>query len=92
MPGRDTTTWQGEPMTIQEKAVADRIIEEVSRSRECLLEGLVQACPGLSWNQVFAVVDRLSRTGQLLLTRKSPGVYSVNLPNKRPLHSSRSPT
>ena len=69
-----------------QKTIADRIIEEVVRSPGCLLEDLTQACPDLTWNQIFLEVDRLSRTGQLCLTRKGHGVYSVSLPNKSPTH------
>jgi len=64
------------------QAVADRIIEAVSHSPGCLFEELVLACSDLTWNQVFSEVDRLSRTGQLLLTKKGPGGYAVRLPDK----------
>jgi hypothetical protein len=66
----------------QTAAAADLIIEEVSHSRECLLDELARSCAGLTWNQVFIIVDRLSRTGQLLLMRKGPGVYVVRLLDK----------
>lgn len=65
-----------------QKTVANRIIEEVDRSPSCPLEELIQAFPDLTWNQIFLEADRLSRTGQLLLMRKGPGVYSLRLPNK----------
>lgn len=64
---------------ILKQTIADRIIETVSRSPGCLLEELALDCPGLTWNQVFLEVDRLSRTGQLLLARKGPGVYGVRV-------------
>lgn len=66
----------------QTQTAADLIIEEVSRSHECLLDELARSCSGLTWNQVFITVDRLSRTGQLLLTKKGPGGYTVRLPDK----------
>ena len=64
---------------VDEQTIADRIIETVSRSPGCSIEELALECPGLTWNQVFLAVDRLSRTGQLLLSRKGPGVYAVRV-------------
>ncbi len=66
----------------QTQTAADLIIEEVSRSHECLLDELARSCSDLTWNQVFITVDRLSRTGQLLLTKKGPWDYTVRLPDK----------
>jgi len=63
----------------QDQAVADRIIETVSRSPGCLLEELALDCPGLTWNQVFLEVNHLSRIGKLLLAKKGPGVYAVRV-------------
>ena len=62
-----------------EQTIEVRIIEALSRSPGCLIEELALECPGLTWNQVFLAVDRLSRTGQLLLSRKGPGVYAVRV-------------
>ena len=36
-------------------------------------------CPDTTWNQVFSVVDRLSRTGEIRLTVRAPGVYRVDV-------------
>ena len=62
----------------------DRIIHAVAESPGCLLEELVSACPGLTWNQVFFAVDRLSRTGQVQLTRTGVVTYAVRLPTPAP--------
>lgn len=62
------------------QTTTDRILEEVARSPGCLLEELVLACSDLSWNQVFVEVDRLSRRGELVLTMRGPGLYTVHLP------------
>ena len=32
---------------------------------------LVTACPEFTWNQIFAEVDRLSRTGEIQITKQS---------------------
>jgi hypothetical protein len=44
-----------------------------------LLDQLLDRCPDATWNQVFAVVDRLSRTGEIRLTAKGVGRYHVDL-------------
>jgi len=64
---------------LDQQTVEDCIIKMVSRHPDCLLEELPLECPDLTWSQVFLTVDRLSRTGQLLLARKGPGVYAVRV-------------
>jgi hypothetical protein len=41
------------------------------------LENLIVACADLTWNQVFLELDRLSRSGRIVLRQISPGRYSV---------------
>ncbi len=40
---------------------AHTILDVFSSVQKCDLDMLVQACPTLTWNQVFSEVDRLSR-------------------------------
>jgi hypothetical protein len=47
-----------------------QIMQVIIRSPGCLLEEIVLECPGLTWNQVFCELDRMSRTGQVRLTAK----------------------
>jgi len=54
-----------------------RIMEVIVRSPECELEEIVLECEGLTWNQVFLAIDRLSRSGDVQLRIKRPGVYAV---------------
>ena len=54
-----------------------RVMEVIVRSPECEMEELVLQCEGLSWNQVFLEIDRLSRCGEVQLIQKRPGVYTV---------------
>ncbi|CAE6796933.1 hypothetical protein [Nitrospira defluvii] len=68
----------------QASTSSDRIIHAVAESPGCLLEELVSACPGLTWNQIFFEVDRLSRTGQVQLMRTGAGTYAVRLPTPAP--------
>ena len=67
---------------LQLETVVDRILEAVRLAPACLLDDLVLSLPGLTWNQVFLEVDRLSRTGQVWVTAKGQGVYTVRLPTK----------
>lgn len=55
----------------------EQIMEVIIRSPGCLLEEVVLECPGLTWNQVFCELDRMSRAGQVRLTAKGPGLYAV---------------
>jgi hypothetical protein len=54
-----------------------QIMEVIIRSRGSLFEEIVLECPGLTWNQVFCELDRMSRTGEVRLTAKAPGLYAV---------------
>jgi hypothetical protein len=57
--------------------VTDQIMHVIIRKPGCVLEELVRECPGLTWNQVFCELDRMSRTGEVRLTVKGLGVYAV---------------
>jgi hypothetical protein len=55
----------------------DRVLEVIVRSQGCTPEDIMRACPGLTWNQVFITIDRMSREGTLKLVPKERGVYTV---------------
>ena len=57
-----------------------RILGMLADQPGILLDQLLDRCPDATWNQVFAVVDHLSRTGGIRLTGKGMGRYHVNLP------------
>ncbi|OGW47349.1 MAG: hypothetical protein A2V62_00280 [Nitrospirae bacterium RBG_19FT_COMBO_58_9] len=59
---------------------ADLIVETIAHHPGCCLDDLVRVCPELTWNQIFLVVDRLSRAGHLRLALIGPGRYAVELP------------
>jgi hypothetical protein len=71
----------------QQSTPSDQIIQVVSDSPGCLLEELVSARPALTWNQIFFEVDRLSRIGQVQLTRCGAGKYFLRLPCQTPRQS-----
>ena len=62
---------------------ADLIVESIAHHPGCCLDDLVRVCPELTWNQIFLVVDQLSRAGHLRLTLIGPGRYAVELPTDR---------
>ena len=59
---------------------ADLIVETITHFPGCCLDDLVRVCPELTWNQIFLVVDQLSRAGHLRLALIGPGRYAVELP------------
>jgi hypothetical protein len=65
---------------LHEQTVTDCIIEAISRSPGCLLEELLLDCPGLTWNQIFVEIARMSEEGTLILEGRGPGNYIIKLP------------
>lgn len=61
--------------------VTDRILGAVQRMHGCDLDTLANSLSDLSWSQVFLEVDRLSREGQVLVTRDTGGRYLIQLPD-----------
>ncbi len=58
-----------------------QILDALNRMHEYDLEELVNDFfPSYTWNQVFLEVDRMSRTGELRLFFRGPGLYAVSLP------------
>lgn len=70
--------------------VKGRIVEAVRSAPGCHLEDVVMSCPQLSWNEIFVEVDRLNRTGKLLLTLVDHGGYVLDLPRRRKRRGSAS--
>jgi DNA uptake protein ComE-like DNA-binding protein len=66
----------------QQETIADRILKVVRRAPGCQLDELEQNLPGLTWNQIFLEVDRLSRMGQVEVMPIGNGTYTVRLSSK----------
>ncbi len=66
----------------QQGTVANRILDAVRRAPGCQLDELERRLPGLTWNQVFLEVDRLSQTGRVRVRPMGDGMYTVRLPSK----------
>lgn len=77
-----STLQPSEPIVsiMEDRALADVIRHTVMARQECCLESLLKAHPGFTWNQVFLEVDRMSRSGELLLKRTPSGEYHVTVP------------
>ena len=56
------------------------ILQAVRNKERCELDALAQSCPQLTWNQVFLEVDRLSRSGHVVLKRSARCGYEVSVP------------
>jgi hypothetical protein len=63
--------------------VEDQVIDVLLQTGPCDLDDLIHCCPTLTWNQVFLVVDRLSRRGEISLVPKGRGTYTVTFPHRR---------
>lgn len=67
----------------QQETIAHRILKVVRRAPGCQLDELEQILPGLTWNQIFLEIDRLSRIGQVQVMPIGNGTYTVRLSSKR---------
>ncbi len=61
-------------------SITPTILDAFDHMHQCDLDMLVEACPTLTWNQVFSEVDRLSRIGQLRLSHLGQGRYTIERP------------
>lgn len=57
----------------QPATIAERILHRMQDSPDCSLEELTHSLSDFSWSDVFLEVDRLSRSGQLILTKSGMG-------------------
>ncbi len=55
----------------------DRILQAVLHRPGRVMEDLLLDCPGLTWNQIFFEIDRLSREGRVRLAMEGPARYVV---------------
>ena len=61
--------------------VTDRVLGAVQCAHGCDLDTSTNSLSDLSWGQIFLEVDRLSREGQVLVTRDTGGRYMIRLPD-----------
>jgi hypothetical protein len=56
--------------------ITDRILESLRSAPECAFEDLVTRYPEFSWNELYIEVSRLSRNGQVIITR-GVGTFTI---------------
>ncbi len=64
------------------KAGVEEVLMEVlavAQETGCTIEELLSVCQDLTWNQIFYVVDRLSREGRVQLSQAGSGTYRVRV-------------
>jgi hypothetical protein len=67
----------------QRATAEDQVIDMMFHTRTCDLEEITRRCPNLTWNQVFLVVDHLSRSGEIKLVPAKGGSYTLTLPHRQ---------
>ena len=60
----------------QQKPITDRILDLLRCSPECEFEALVTRYPEFTWNELYLEVARLSRAGQVRITR-GVGIFTI---------------
>ncbi|MBX3331246.1 MAG: hypothetical protein KF722_12635 [Nitrospira sp.] len=68
-----------EHLMLCQARVESAVRSQLMQQNPCPLDVLLARLPQFSWNEVFAVVDRLSRTGQLVLRHPERFSYEVSL-------------
>ena len=62
---------------LQQGLLGDQILEAVRANPDSTLDELIVRVSGASWSEVFLEVDRLSRSGQLRLTKSRSGLTTT---------------
>jgi hypothetical protein len=60
----------------QQKPITDRILDLLRCSPECEFDTLVTRYPEFTWNELYLEVARLSRAGQVKITR-GVGIFTI---------------
>ena len=73
------------PTAMQERPSVDEWVIGLLQERGAqTLDQLADSVPGVNWAQFFLAVDRLSRSGQILLWHREWGDYLVSLKGNEP--------
>ena len=67
----------------QHTTVEDQVLDVLHGAHACDLEEVTRQCSDLTWNQVFLAVDRLSRSGEIMLVPRGRGTYTVTFPHRQ---------
>lgn len=66
--------------------LGSRVLKILQQTPDCDADCLAAHCPDMTWNQIFLALDRLSRSGQVVLKHNGHGHYSVRALPERPPH------
>ncbi|MEC4890244.1 MAG: hypothetical protein RI101_09325 [Nitrospira sp.] len=64
--------------------LSSRVLKIVRHTSGCAVDELAAQCSDVTWNQVFLALDRLSRSGQIVLRQQGPGHYRVTALAEQP--------
>jgi len=67
----------------QHTTVEELLIDIVHRTHGCDLEEVMHQSANLTWNQIFLAVDRLSRSGEVMLMPRGRGMYKLTFPERQ---------
>ena len=70
-------------MTLVPTSTEEVAIDMLQRTGPCCLEDLSTYLPTLTWNEMFAAIDRMSRDGRVWLRRFGPTTYQISLSSYR---------
>ena len=70
---------------IRTPTIQSTIRSQLMQQGPCTFETLVDRLPQFSWNEIFTVVDQLSRVGELMLRRPTRFDYEVSIGLTRPV-------
>ena len=59
--------------------IEEALVEQLRENGPCSLEDIVTSLPNSNWGNIFAIVDRMSRDGRLVLHQLSFSAYQVSL-------------
>lgn len=69
----------------RDATIRSAIRAELLQRGPCTLQTLLDRFPQFSWNELFAVIDRLSRDGYLVLRRPTRFDYEVEAASTWPI-------
>ncbi len=56
-----------------------QVLEVIVRSPGTGLDNIALECPNLTWNQIFVIIDKLSREGMIKLSLNGLGQYVMHI-------------
>lgn len=59
------------------------ILDELQAEGPCSMDDLVRKLPSFTWNQVFSVLDHMSRQGDVLIRSRRRFEYEVSASTER---------